>query len=75
MSLLSKADMAGSTSSMNLPTTDVLSLILKKMEIPVIMVMVTIVFVLFAKRLFFPIREKKNIFEIRRPRKEARVFV
>ena len=67
--------MAGSTSSINLPTTEVLSLTLKKIDMPIMMVMVTIVFVLFVRRLFFPIREKKNIFEIRRPRKEARVFV
>ena len=60
---------------MNLPITDVLSLTLKKMERPIMIVIVTTVLVLFARRLFVPIREKKNIFEIRRPRKEARVFV
>jgi hypothetical protein len=62
-------------SPMNLPTTEVLLFTLKKIEMPIMIVIVTIVFVLFARRFFFPIKEKKNKLEIIRPRKEARVFV
>ncbi|GJQ59650.1 MAG: hypothetical protein SCALA701_24510 [Candidatus Scalindua sp.] len=46
-----------------------------EIEIPIKIDTVTAVFILSVKRVRFPMREKKNMSEIERPKNAARVFV